>query len=117
MTYSEYIEVECKGMSPWAAGREREKLLALGIRLLGHQFFIQFKEPLYMDSRGEFSLVCETGIVGKHQVYGIAFVTLPNKHSPRTGVYPTKYMSSSNNWCHIGHFDVERMLNEALKDL
>lgn len=117
MTYSDYLKEQCAGLSPYAAGREREKLLALGLRLLGQQFSIKFKEPLQIDANGEFSLVCETDIVGMLPFYGVAFVALLNKHNPRTGILPTKHMDPANNWCRINHFDVERMLNEDLKDL
>ena len=114
MTFSEDIQNQCKGLAPFQAGYKRETLLAAGLRTLASRFGLRFREPLYIDTNGEFSLVCCSDIVGKAPCYGQPFVDLLNKHNPRTGVYPTKYMDPSNNWCRINHFDVERMLNEGL---
>lgn len=110
MNFSELIAQETKGMTPWETGQKREQLLASGLRTLGAKFGLLFREPLYIDTNGEFSLVVDHDVRG----YGQPFVDLLNKHNPRTGIKPTKYMDPRNNWCRINHFDVERMLNEAL---
>ncbi len=110
MTFSEIIAKETKGMNPWETGQKREQLLASGLRTLGAKFGLLFREPLYIDSNGEFSLVVDHDV----RSYGQPFVDLLNKHNPRTGVRPTKYMDPRNGWCRINHFDVERMLNEGL---
>lgn len=114
MTFSDTIQQECKGLTPWEVGRHRENMLAGGLRELAMLHGIRFREPLYIDGNGEFSLVCCSDIVGKAPCYGQPFVALLNKHNPRTGIYPTKYMDPRNNWCRINHFDVECMLNEGL---
>ena len=114
MTFSDTIQQECKGLAPFQAGNHREQMLAAGLRQLAPLHGIRFREPLQIDSNGEFSLVCATDIVGASPVYGESFVALLNKHNPRTGILPTKYMDPRNSWCRINHFDVERMLNEGL---
>lgn len=91
--------------TPWEQGHNREVALADGLRKLAATFGLQFKEPLHIDSRGEFNLFLVDG-----QRYGDAFVALLNQHSPRTGYAPTKYMDPANSWCIMNHFDVQRML-------
>jgi len=122
MTYSDTIQEECKGLSPYHAGMHREKMLACGLRMLALYHGIRFREPLQIDSNGEFALVA---MLNHEEVYtpwasvqcgpyGETFVALLNKHNPRTGIRPTKYMHAKDGWCRINHFDVERMLNEGL---
>lgn len=122
MNFSELIAQETKGMTQWEAGRKREQLLASGLRTLGAKHGIRFREPLQIDTNGEFSLVVLLNPEDEHTPsasvqcgsYGVSFVALLNKHNPRTGIRPTKHMDPRNGWCRINHFDVERMLNEGL---
>jgi hypothetical protein len=110
MNMTEIIAHETKGMTPWEAGRMRESMLATGLRTLGAKHGLLFREPLQIDSNGEFSLAVDHDVHG----YGQPFVDLLNRHNPRTGILPTKHMDPRNGWCRINHFDVERMLNEGL---
>jgi hypothetical protein len=122
VTFSEDIQNQCKGFTPLETSRMRESMLATGLRILGAKHGLLFREPLQIDSNGEFSLVAAGADDGPYPswgsqpcgTYGASFVALLNKHNPRTGMLPTKYMDPSNGWCRINHFDVERMLNEGL---
>lgn len=120
MTFSDTIQQECKGLSPYHAGKHREQMLAGGLRQLALYHGIKFREPLQIDSNGEFSLVAEhptaeRGFMGDPcGEYGERFAALLSKHNPRTGIMPTKHLHSKDGWCRINHFDVERMLNEGL---
>lgn len=86
----------------------REKALADGLRALATKYGFDFKEPLQITSNGEFVLS-----LAYNARYGEAFVLLLNKHRPRTGMHPTKFIDPSNSWCMMNHFDVARMLDEA----
>lgn len=119
MSTTELIADLTKGMTPWEAGRKRESMLAAGLRQLAIKHGIKFREPLQIDSNGEFSLVA--ALPGERGMpsdpcgeYGESFVALLNKHGPRTGIMHTKFMHDKDGWCRIGHFDVESMLNEGL---
>lgn len=106
-TLSQYDHAAFPG-APVQQADAREQALADGLRRLATKFGLTFQEPLHIDSRGEFNLFLETGAR-----YGETFVLLLNKHSPRTGVAPTKFIDPLNSWCMMSHFNVARMLDEA----
>jgi hypothetical protein len=85
----------------------RGTALKEGLRRLATKFGFVFQERLHINSRGEIDLFLFSGSFGEE------FVKLLNKHNPRTGIYPTKFMDPSNSWCMMNHFDVARMLEEA----
>lgn len=92
---------------PVQQAEARGQALKEGLRRLADKFGLVFEENLNIDSRGEIKLFLFGG------TYGPEFVKLLNKHNPRTGIYPTKFIDPSNNWCMMNHFDVARMLEEA----
>jgi hypothetical protein len=96
----------------------REAALAAGLRRLAKRHGIAFREPLQIDSRGEFPLVVSNGTPkdGPQDFcgqYGEALAAVISRHNPRTGRVPTSYMSPENGWCRMNHFDVQAMLEEA----
>lgn len=95
--------------SPVQQAQARESALSAGLERLAAKFGVTFERPLHINSRGEIHLFLFRG-----QVYGAEFAALLCKHSPRTGIAPTKYMLPENNWCMMAHFDVARMLDEAV---
>lgn len=86
----------------------RGQALKEGLVRLADKYGFKFHANLYINSRGEIDLFLEKGYT-----YGPEFVKLLNKHNPRTGIHPTKFMDPSNSWCMMNHFDVARMLEEA----
>lgn len=106
MPTSKYDHASFPG-KPLQQGGLREAALADGLRKLATKYGFTFKEPLHINTLGEFNLFLVQG------TYGEEFVALLNKHSPRTGLYPTKFIDPSNSWCMMGHFDVALMLDEA----
>lgn len=103
---------EFEGIHP---SRKRELILADGLRTLAKNNNIQLKEPLQIDSLGEFSIVVEpekgayTNSCGK---FGDTFAKTISQYEPRTGVIPTKHLDGLNGWCRINHFSVEKMLRD-----
>lgn len=101
-------------------GNQREACLVQSLIALGEAFDLRFKQPLYIDSNGEFSLVVLHPDGRRPEMgcgrYGEEFVKLLNKHRPRTGVTPGT-QSADNGWCRINHFDAERMVQEYYTSL
>ncbi len=81
----------------------REKALAEGLRALAKRFDVTLREPLQVDSNGEFSLVTTNGPFGD-------FAIVLNRHSPRCGTSPGAVLDILNCWCRLHHFDVEKLL-------
>lgn len=94
--------------TPWEQGHAREQALIAGLGRLAAKFGVAFKPYRHINSWGEFDLFLEDG-----QCYGDEFAALLCKHSPRTGIAPTKYLDGVNSWCMMNHFDVACMLEEA----
>lgn len=107
MSHNNYDHSAFAG-SPVQRADARQQALMAGLHRLATKYGFAWKSSLYINSRGEIDLFLEDG-----QKYGPEFVLLLNKHNPRTGINPTKYMDPSNNWCMMNHFDVTRMLEEA----
>lgn len=99
--------------NPVQVANAREQALAEGLRRLAVKFGLTFQEPLQINSRGEFNLFLDHKNYTENPRYGEEFTKLLNKHSPRTGINPTKHMDPMNSWCMMFHFDVARMLTEA----
>lgn len=101
-----------KELTPWEIGRLRESKLADGLRALAVRHGIKFREPLHIDSNGEFPLV----VIGTEEPfcgqYGEKLARIIGAHRPRTGIHAQEgnYMLAENGWCYMNHFDVERML-------
>lgn len=93
---------------PVQQGDAREAAIADGLRRLAAQHGLAFKEPLHINSLGEFQLFLVDG-----QRYGEAFAALLCRHRPRCGTAPTRFLDPLNSWCMMNHFDAAAMLTEA----
>ena len=104
--------------SPLEESREREASIAQGLRDLAKQHGITLREPLVIDSNGEFSIQVSNGTDkdGHKDPCGEfgTFADQLSRHSPRCGFVPTKYLSPKNGWCRINHFDAEKLVAERL---
>ncbi len=104
-------------LSPVAHGNNRETHLAEALRAVAAKTGVTLREPLRIDSNGEFSIVAvptePTNIPGAAGRYSDEFVALLNRHNPRCGVLPTAHLLPENGWCRMNHFDVERLVLEA----
>lgn len=103
--------------SPLELARERETRLAQGLRDLAAKHGKTFKEPLAIDSRGEFNLFIELdpprpGFPGACGQYGDSLAAIISPHSPRCGMAPGAHIDGQQGWCMMHHFDVERMLSK-----
>lgn len=51
-----------------------------------------------------------------HAMYGAGkfgdFAELLNRHRPRTGTLPGAVLQPESGWCHLGHFEAERLVLE-----
>jgi hypothetical protein len=121
-TYAQRMKDHDKMMaklSPVLAGDYRAHHLAEGLRELAKKHGIKFREPLHIDTNGEFHLTVSNGTPhdGPNDGCGRYGTLAPIlvKYRPRTGIYPTKHLSAEHDgWCMMNHFDVEKMLNENL---
>lgn len=98
----------------------RGEALGKALLALAAMHGVTLQLPLHIDSRGEFSLVAMPDN-GASPDYGTghygAFVEILNRHSPRTGIFPTSMMSPGNGWCYMNHFDAERMVKTAFASM
>lgn len=102
-------------MNPLEQSRQREAKLVQGLRQLATKYGTTFREPLQIDSRGEFSLVISNrtthdGATDPTGQYGEPLAELLSQFNPRTGTALTRFLLPENGWCYMHHFDVERML-------
>ena len=106
---------------PFPEGKRREEAISDGLRQLAKRCGIALREPLHIDSNGEFHLVASNGTDrdgpqdGCGQ-YGEQFAALIAKHGSRTGVLAYGYSNhraASDGWCMMNHFAVQAMLEEA----
>lgn len=98
--------------NPCEVAEQREQALADGLRAFAKSHGIEFREPLNINSLGEFRLVV-INPVDPNGLFCGQFGTAADiiaKHNPRTGVSPSKFMSPYNGWCSMNHFDVENLL-------
>jgi hypothetical protein len=99
--------------------QERELALSRALRALAVGYGVPLYGPLTIDSRGEFSLIAanKEGLNPHHYgtgQYGEDFVSLLNQFEPRTGERPGQ-LCAVNGWCHMNHFNAERMVLAALR--
>lgn len=104
-------------LSPVDAGRTRELWLGKCLSALAARFEVRLREPLVIDSRGEYSLQALPERPGARETecgaFGAGFAEVLNPHQPRTGVKPGAIMTSTSGWCYMNHFDVERLVMSA----
>lgn len=105
-------------LSPMEDGRRREQAIADGLRRLAKRCGITLREPLNIDSNGEFHLIASNGTDrdgAQDQCghYGEAFAVLIAKHGSRTGYVSHNHRAASDGWCMMNHFSVQAMLEDA----
>lgn len=110
---SKYSHEAFLPLAGWHAGQAREKELVEGLKRLAKAHGKTFKGLYGIDARGEISIIVDNGGNFGCGEYGDDLAALLSRHNPRTGIYPTKHMDARNGWCHMNHFDVARMLEEA----
>lgn len=102
-----------------AEGDRREKELADGLRRLAAANGIKFREPLQIDSNGEFHLAVSNGTARDGSgdpcgQFGERIVSLLNKSDgARCGFMTTNQMSPENGWCRLNHFEAQSILEEV----
>lgn len=90
----------------------REELLAQALRTIASDCGVELKEPLHIDSRGEVSVVAQSG------QYGEAFAAWLSDYPRRTGLAPTSCaVLPESNWCYINHFNLERLVRAYAADM
>lgn len=100
--------------SPLAAGRKREEILVKGLQLVGQAHGVKFKEPLGIDSRGDFMLSLDSA--GQSNRFGPTLVGVLNRFSPRCGLVAGTILLESSSWCYMNHFEVERLLRHVASE-
>jgi hypothetical protein len=118
---SDYSHAAFPG-KPIQQGDAREAALADGLRELAACFGVTLREPLHIDSNGEFSLVVSNGTARDFAgdpcgQYGKEFADLIARYNPRMGLTPSRFMSPENGWCRMNHFDAQTMLERFARDL
>lgn len=100
-------------ISSMAHRNARESALAAALNAIADENHVALKQPLQIDSRGDFSLVCEArpdeGIFSR---YGAPFAALLTKHGARCGVQSGAHIEANASWCWMQHFSVERLIND-----
>ena len=104
---------------PLPEGRRREAALADGLQQLAARCGIKLREPLQIDSNGEFHLAVSNGTdcdgpkdpCGR---WGEEFAALLNwSKGARCGYAPTQHHAPENGWCRLNHFAAQAMLEKA----
>jgi hypothetical protein len=103
-------------LSSVAYSNERETCLADALRAMAAEHRIRLREPLQVDSRGEFTIVAravdETPPSQGAGRFGDAFALALTRHCARTGTAGPTHIIGENGWCLLNHFDAERMVSE-----
>lgn len=102
---TELLELNAAKAGGMQAGVKRQAALVKALDAMAKLLGTTLKGPLQIDSRGDISIVCpESGR------YGASFAKWLNQGSPRTGMYPGAIMEESSSWCHMNHFEVEKLV-------
>lgn len=118
---SVHAKFKAGSLSPVEHSRSREASLARALRALAAEHGVTLHGYLRISS-GEFHIVAarpdgrDAYIHGSGE-FGEAFAAILNRHNPRTGERPGAHIMAENGWCYMNHFDVERMVTEAVHAL
>ena len=94
------------GLFPLQESQRREDALREGLRSLAASEGIEFEGGLHIDSNGDFNLV-----VSNHRGFGPRIAALLNlSGGARTGIFPTRHLLPTNNWCRLNHFAAQSIL-------
>jgi hypothetical protein len=96
----------------------REAQLAIALRTMAADLGVQLREPVQIDSNGEYSVVSVRtdgtsppwGDAGG--VFSAEFCAALNRHNPRCGVAPGAVLVPENGWCRLHHLSAEKMVTE-----
>lgn len=97
-------EFAAEKISPIQHADARERQIVLALNAMAADYGIDLKQPLRIDSRGEFYLIAKGG-------FG-SMAAFMNQHRPRTGVAAGATLLPENGWCYMNHFDAERMVQQ-----
>lgn len=112
-----------ESLAPVSKGAEREHALADAFIALSECYGAKLKPIRWIDANGEFSVVAlaendedkRSGFTGH---YGQAFARVLSCIPTRTG--SKAFVSNvlpENGWCHINHFDAEKLVNALFSQL
>lgn len=91
----------------------REAAMQAGLPAMAAEFGVTLQGPIYVDSRGEMSIVALKPGSTNAKVDGCAkfgdFAEHLTRNHARTGVAPG-IIDPDNGWCMMSHFGVEKML-------
>jgi hypothetical protein len=118
-TCAEIQALNKEPISPYERGKRREALLARGLRELAASQGIKLKEPLHINSLGEFLLAIESPQFdpANRQGFGDILARLLTEHKARTGCPGPNTLCPENRWAMINHFAAAQMLETAAKTL
>lgn len=102
-------------LSPLAHSRARETALIAGLVALAADFGVTLQCPSAIDSRGELAITA-VHPDGRSPEMGCgefgSLSEILNRHNPRQGIAPGPWLGERSGWCHMNHFDAERMILE-----
>ena len=82
---------------------------------------VDLRGPMFIDSRGEFSVIAnpsnDGNAPGSCGSFGQEFSALLNQYRPRTGITAGAVLVAESSWCWMNHFDVEKMVCAAADKL
>jgi hypothetical protein len=103
-------------ISAYAFANMRGPYIAQALQAVAHELGADLKEPMHIDSRGEYAILAkraEGAVAASYDAvghYGEAFVEVLNRYSPRTGIFAGAILSASCGWCYLNHFDAEKLV-------
>jgi hypothetical protein len=106
-------------LAPWPESQRRAAAIADGLRQLAKRCGITLREPLTIDSNGEFSLAVSNGTERDGECdpcgqWGAGFAAHLNASGgARCGIYPTTHHHERGGWRRINHFAAQVMLEQA----
>lgn len=94
----------------------REARLAAALNAMAADLGVKLRQPLHVDSLGEYSIVAipEDGSLPQYGAgqFGQKFSAALNRHNPRTGERPGAILIPESGWCRLNHFEAEKMVLE-----
>lgn len=95
----------------------RGACLGVALHELAKHHGVELRGPLFIDSRGEFSLIVNPpdgkNTTGSCGAFGQEFAALLNQYRPRTGIVAGAVLEAESGWCWMNHFDVEKMVRDV----
>lgn len=91
-------------ISSFEYARERESAISCGLTEMAKDFGVDLKQPLFINSNGDYTLTCVSGF--KDMIQQL------NANHPRCGVFGSgdAILSAESTWCYMNHFNAEKMV-------